>query len=245
MPKIFFAVAIAALIVGYVIFMPNESAENANTSQIDPQQAAPKATPTAPTQTTTATRLPPPMGIANIGLSTSTQARTLGNQLLAPSEAAQIALENSSVLPSDLADEVYIAFNRDQIAQLRKDAHFNIPIPQLDSQFEAVVNEVVTHPNGDKTVRAQLTQTDEDYSVTITQGEDATYATIGTPEGVYVLEAQGENGWITSRTAMRGNHNFGVTDAVAPPVVPQAQPPVAPQGTQAPQAAPQADIPSP
>ena len=229
MPKVI-AIVLIAVILGYFLFVhetPTEKIELSQTQKSVVKEAKP--VPTSAPYSVQPELLSPPEGIINIGIAAPYAQSP--HTLFVPSEEAQIALENSDVLPSDLADEVFIAFNRQQISALRKKSRFTIPIPQLNSEFEAVVDDIVTHRNGDKTVRAKLTGVGEDYSVTITQGDEATYATIGTPEGVFVLEAQGENGWVAPRTSMRGNHNYTVTDAVVPPIVPQPEPPVLPQNS--------------
>lgn len=120
-----------------------------------------------------------------------------------------------SHLNGDGVSRTFIEIERSEIEALKKNSNFNISIPAINTQYNAKVNNVIYHPNGDKTVKAFIEGDDgERHSVTITQGEHGTFASLSTPEGAYVLEAGQRSGWIASEDDIAQSHNRSVTDEV-------------------------------
>jgi hypothetical protein len=75
----------------------------------------------------------------------------------------------------------------------------SLPIPQTNQDYEMSIQQVGEHQNGDKTLKGHLTNQPE-YTVVVTQGSSATYATINTPDGSFLLEADQEQGWLMAAT---------------------------------------------
>ena len=84
------------------------------------------------------------------------------------------------------------------LSSLTPGDELNLLIPQLGQTYQMQVEQVGVHLNGDLSLKGHLTNTDLPYSVIMTEGARSTFATINTPEGAYMLEAKGENGWIMS-----------------------------------------------
>ena len=84
------------------------------------------------------------------------------------------------------------------IKSLSKGDEISLAIPQLGQEYPLSVEKVRKHRNGDRTIQGHLKDTNLPYSVVITSGELTTYATINTPDGSYVMEAEGDQGWIMS-----------------------------------------------
>ena len=59
------------------------------------------------------------------------------------------------------------------------------------------VKEVGRHVNGDKSLKGYLVNNPQ-YTVVMTEGRTATFATINTPDGSFLLEASGNEGWMMS-----------------------------------------------
>ena len=74
----------------------------------------------------------------------------------------------------------------------------SISIPQLGQSYSMDIEQIRRYTNGDRTVKGHLQNTDLPYSVIITTGTQSSYATINTPDGAYVMEANGDDGWIMS-----------------------------------------------
>lgn len=144
--------------------------------------------------------------------------RLTGNLIWQTSEEAKNALQaNPEKLPGDLAEEAYIKLNTNAISQMVIGDGFDVQIPQQGSSLAAEVDYITEHPNGDKTVEAFFPGMDKYFSAVFTIGSERSYAQISTPNGVYILEAQGENAWITSRQALVASHWSGHEDGLIPP----------------------------
>jgi hypothetical protein len=87
--------------------------------------------------------------------------------------------------------------NKSKIANLAIGDSVQLPIPQTGQEYEMSVQEVGRHQNGDKSLKGYLIK-DPDYTVVMTEGKSATFATINTPDGSFVLEAAGDQGWMLS-----------------------------------------------
>lgn len=144
--------------------------------------------------------------------------RLTGNVIWQTSEEAKNALQaNPEKLPGDLAEEAYIKLNTTAISQMVIGDGFDVQIPQQGSSLAAEVDYITEHPNGDKTVEAFFPGMDKYFSAVFTVGSERSYAQISTPNGVYILEAQGDNAWITSRQALVASHWSGHEDGLIPP----------------------------
>lgn len=118
-------------------------------------------------------------------------------------------------LPSKHVDRAFLTINREGISALQTGGNLELSIPQTGSLFDAKVSTVDYHANGDKTLKAKIPgENGNYYTVTITQGKKATFGTISTPEGVYVLESGSSDGWIASKDDLVRQQNRDVSDAV-------------------------------
>jgi len=91
-----------------------------------------------------------------------------------------------------------LKINHDRIHKLKIGNEISLSIPQLAQSYAMNVEQILRHRNGDRTVSGHLRDTDLPYSVIITSGVQASFATINTPDGSYVMEAEGDSGWIMS-----------------------------------------------
>jgi len=91
-----------------------------------------------------------------------------------------------------------LKISHDKIHKLRIGDKISLSIPQLAQSYAMNVEQIRKHRNGDRTVSGHLRDTDLPYSVIITSGVQASFATINTPDGSYVMEAEGDSGWIVS-----------------------------------------------
>ena len=64
------------------------------------------------------------------------------------------------------------------------------------AHFETFCERLDIAPNGDRSWSGHLYGYGDEYSVVFTQGETLSFATIQTPDGVFLLEGQGDRGWI-------------------------------------------------
>lgn len=92
-----------------------------------------------------------------------------------------------------------LTINKKQIANIGVGDTVPVPLPQTSQDYEMAVKEVGRHANGDKSLKGHLVS-NPDYTVVMTEGQSATFATINTPEGSFLLEADGTQGWVMSQT---------------------------------------------
>jgi hypothetical protein len=135
-------------------------------------------------------------------------------------KAREVLQSHPEKLPGDLAGETYIELNTEQLKQMQLGDVFELTIPQLGTSFAAEVDQITQHPNGDKTIEANFPGMDAYYSAVITLGETNSYAQISTPDGVYLLESQGDYAWIASRNSLVASHWPEHEDGVAIPATP-------------------------
>ena len=90
-----------------------------------------------------------------------------------------------------------LLIDKQEIANLAIGDRVQLPVPQTGQEYEMSVEEVGRHQNGDKSLKGHLVK-NPDYTVVMTEGRSATFATINTPDGSFVLEAAGPQGWMLS-----------------------------------------------
>jgi hypothetical protein len=138
-------------------------------------------------------------------------------------ESRQVLQSNPDKLPGDLAGEAYVELNTQQLKQLQLGDAFELTVPQLGTSFAAEVDHITQHPNGDITIEANFPGMENYYSAVITLGDGNSYAQISTPDGVYLLEAQGDYAWIASRNSLVASHWSEHQDGVAIPAEPVSE----------------------
>jgi hypothetical protein len=110
----------------------------------------------------------------------------------------------------------YIRFNPLRIETLMAGDTLEIPIWQLGVRYTMRVDSTETHPNGSVTWHGHLEDFAEPHRATITVGNGLSLGGIDTPRGHYVLQANGESGWIASSETLF-KRNESETDMVIPP----------------------------
>lgn len=88
-----------------------------------------------------------------------------------------------------------LKMDRRKLASAKLGDTLSLPVPQTSQDYEMSIQQVGEHQNGDKTLKGHLTDQPE-YTVVVTQGSSVTYATINTPDGSFLLEADQEQGWL-------------------------------------------------
>lgn len=123
-----------------------------------------------------------------------------------PNEPIPDPWENDESLPETPAryvnrgiDARPLTMNKRDIAKLSIGDTVKLPVPQTAQDYAMTVKEVGRHRNGDKSLKGQLVA-NPSYTVVMTEGRYSTFATINTPEGAFLLEASGSQGWMLSMT---------------------------------------------
>ena len=73
-----------------------------------------------------------------------------------------------------------------------------VPVPQTDRVFSAVVERIERGLGSNRSYVGSFAEFPSPYSFVITVGERHTFATLGTPDGVYELVGNGEFAWLMS-----------------------------------------------
>ncbi len=116
--------------------------------------------------------------------------------MFAASQKAEEFLKASGKLREDLAGEVYLEFNSTQLLGLSKGDTFQLDIPGLQILHEIEVKEAYHDQFGNKTIEAQLPGQDMIYGSVFTINERAIYANVSTPDGIYVIQGNGQYAWM-------------------------------------------------
>ncbi|MCO7226349.1 hypothetical protein [Pleionea sp. CnH1-48] len=149
---------------------------------------------------------PPAKKKPTIVESKSADSNPVNLELWAVSDKAKSVLQASDKLPADLAQEAYVQLDNSGLLNLSLGDSFPIAIPQLGTELIAEVDHITNHKNGDRTVEANFPGMSPYFSAVFTIGEKTTYAQISTPDGVFMLESQGDYAWIAPGGAMAANH---------------------------------------
>lgn len=122
-------------------------------------------------------------------------------------------------------DRAFIKVNRQSISSLQQGNHFKVGIPQTNNVYDVKTEEIEYHTNGDKTVRGVIQEGNgQSFSVTFTQGKHATFGTLSTPEGVYIMEGGDVDGWLASKADLIKNRNHDVPDYLEHPNIEDPEP---------------------
>jgi hypothetical protein len=110
----------------------------------------------------------------------------------------------------------FIRFNPQRVETLMPGDTLEIPVWQLGTRYKMRVDHAEIHPNGSVTWHGHLENFNEPHRVILTVGDGLSLGGIETPNGHYVLQANGEAGWIASSETLfkRNEHE---TDMVIPP----------------------------
>ncbi|MCO7190568.1 MULTISPECIES: hypothetical protein [unclassified Pseudoalteromonas] len=123
------------------------------------------------------------------------------------SDSAKAILIEAGVLVKDISEEAYVEFNLAAMQQLEVGDTFDLTIPQTTEMHRAEVTQVDVFPNGDKSVFAKVTGSDNRFHNSVmTVGSDAIYGQFTVPSGNYVFESHGKHGWIAAKRDLYKNH---------------------------------------
>ncbi|MBQ4814540.1 hypothetical protein J8M20_24460 [Pseudoalteromonas luteoviolacea] len=123
------------------------------------------------------------------------------------SEEAKGVLVEAGVLVRDISEEAYVEFDLTAMQQLEVGDTFDLTIPQTTEMHRAEVTQVDVFPNGDKSVFAQVTGSDNRFHNSVmTVGSNAIYGQFTVSSGNYVFESHGKHGWIAAKRDLYKNH---------------------------------------
>ncbi|KZN70071.1 hypothetical protein [Pseudoalteromonas luteoviolacea] len=146
------------------------------------------------------------------------------------SEEAKGVLVEAGVLVRDISEEAYVEFDLSAMQQLEVGDTFDLTIPQTTEMHRAEVTQVDVFPNGDKSVFAQVTGSDNRFHNSVmTVGSNAIYGQFTVSSGNYVFESHGKHGWIAAKRDLYKNHvehtpserapTEGEKDLFSPPII--------------------------
>jgi len=93
-----------------------------------------------------------------------------------------------------------VHYDRTRVSELEIGDALAVVIPG-HGRFEFTVDRIRGHENGDQGVHGHLAgHAEDDYRIVLTQGATRTFANVQTPQGAYLLEAEGEQGWVFADT---------------------------------------------
>lgn len=99
--------------------------------------------------------------------------------------------------PEDRFDgRSFIRFNPMKLESLVAGDHMEIPLDETQQTYTFEVDQVQVNDEESISWVGHLTESETDNQVIFTQSSNLTYAGIQTPEGLFVLEAKGTQGWI-------------------------------------------------
>lgn len=115
-----------------------------------------------------------------------------------------------------------LKIDKEQLANITMGDTVKLSIPQNGQDYEMSVKEVGRHVNGDKSLRGFLVSNPE-YTVVMTEGSNSTFATINTPDGSFLLEASGNEGWMMSLAELDSFIDPNLVDYQVPEINRQEQ----------------------
>ncbi|MFT7243566.1 MAG: hypothetical protein ACI82A_000910 [Candidatus Azotimanducaceae bacterium] len=115
-----------------------------------------------------------------------------------------------------------LKIDKQQLASITMGDTVKLSIPQNGQDYEMSVKEVGRHVNGDKSLKGFLVSNPE-YTVVMTEGRNATFATINTPDGSFLLEASGNEGWMMSLAELDSLVDPNLVDYQIPEINRQGQ----------------------
>ncbi|MBK8972001.1 MAG: hypothetical protein IPM37_11720 [Hahellaceae bacterium] len=99
--------------------------------------------------------------------------------------------------PEDRFDgRTFIRFNPTKLESLVPGDRMEIPLESIQQTYTFEVDHVEVNDEESVSWVGHLTESDQQNQVVFTQSSQLTYAGIQTPEGLFVLEAKGSEGWI-------------------------------------------------
>lgn len=132
------------------------------------------------------------------------------------SEKSEQVLKAEGFQSADLANEIYLEVDVNELRTVEIGELLDLYIPQIEGSYSGQVDYITEHDNGDRTVEAHIPGAGNLFSAVITIGEEAIYGTIGTQDDVYIMEGNGKYAWIASKSDLVANHSKTHVDGVMP-----------------------------
>jgi hypothetical protein len=119
--------------------------------------------------------------------------------------------------PEEFTDgRQFISVDDLKIETLMPGDQVNIQIPDTKNNYEVVIDSVEKHDYNSISWHGHINGADgQTYAVSFTRGESLTVAGFSTPDGHYVLQGHGKDGWIASSDLLY-KQDTSVTDAILP-----------------------------
>lgn len=108
----------------------------------------------------------------------------------------------------DLADgREFIKFDNLKLETLVPGDNLRLAIKETGQQYDVNIDDVETLDENRTTWRGHIEGTDgHNYEVSLTHGPKLTVGGIDTPDGQYIVQANGENGWVASSARLFKRH---------------------------------------
>ena len=220
-----FGIALTGLIIGVQLYLKqsdrsDQITASIQTSQSDSDQAGAWALSQASEET-----IPSPQNNSVLSPTAEVSEVTTPNdsRQTVPAEPFQIWQdgEDTPALPQRFSnkgiDARPLKVAKQQFTRMAVGDKLKIPVPQSSLSYEMSIEQVGRHANGDKSLKGHLTNQPQ-YAVVVTEGRSSTYATINTPDGSFMLEAQQEQGWLVAANDLDSLIDPNLTDYQIPDI---------------------------
>lgn len=117
------------------------------------------------------------------------------------------------VLRDDIEGAALVSLSRDHIIGVQVGESLEIIIPQLDNTLTIVIEKVRLHASGSRSLYGHWNG-DRRYGLVLTVGARSTFATIGTPAGIFNLRGNADLAWIVPAREFQRHINPDVPDYV-------------------------------
>jgi len=117
-------------------------------------------------------------------------------------------------LHGNIENRAYITLNRLAVTNLKVDDQIEIPIPQHKTAHTALIKQVIKHGEQSTSWTGHLSGYGNSYPIIISQNGSSTIATIDTPNGQYMLEANGENARLTPVRELKKHIDYSKPDFI-------------------------------
>lgn len=132
------------------------------------------------------------------------------------SDVGEKVLKEEGFIPDDVNKEAYVEIDANELRTVAVGEYLDLYIPQIEGSYSGEVDYITEHPNGDRTVEANIPGAGQLYSAVITIGKDAIYGNLATQDDVYIMEGNGQYAWIASKSDLVATHSPSHADGVIP-----------------------------
>lgn len=119
-------------------------------------------------------------------------------------------------LAADITDARLVTLNRALLLNLSRGESLEIVVPHLrDPVLNATIEQATILPSGAHSLRGQIIG-GRNHGLVITLGENSSFATIGTPQGLYNLVGDGNLAWVYPERELKARIDPAQADFVIP-----------------------------